>query len=187
MTGGGTVVGGGMVAGGAAVGGGSVSGGGAPSNCEVVGDLLNLNAMGTYRATTSGTQRNWRAGSVAQLSTPAGVQFASIRIDLYHALNMVPTFPLTRMIRPGGWLQSDEPIFFKAGDCDMMGDGCRLDFLAQSGSVTYSTGVANMASGTFAGEARNLVFQNWNLTTDTPVPNGPCVTINRVSWNATWP
>jgi hypothetical protein len=37
------------------------------------------------------------------------------------------------------------------------------------------------------GSAQNVVFQPWNLQTDTPVTSGePCILIQNITYSATW-
>jgi hypothetical protein len=68
-----------------------------------------------------------------------------------------------------------------------MGLNCAGDYVARAGQYTFQSGTTNQSAGTFSGEATNLRFLAWNLTTDQPVSGQPCLDVSRLTWRATWP
>ncbi|MCA2977478.1 MAG: hypothetical protein INH37_04275 [Myxococcaceae bacterium] len=65
--------------------------------------------------------------------------------------------------------------------------GCAREFLAQSGSVTFTAATESASSGQFSGSVSNVVVRQWNFGSDTPVANGACYTIPAASFSASWP
>jgi hypothetical protein len=64
---------------------------------------------------------------------------------------------------------------------------CGTRYFQQGGQAMITRSDTTAASGTFIGQASDLILSEWDTANDAPVPNGKCYQVGNASWNASWP
>lgn len=181
--GGGVGAGGGGGSGGGATGGGTgggATGGGAGRVCDpapafAVGDLQGVG----YDPGVPMQYPPLNFATFGRMSTTAG-RFDVMSNELYRA---APTGPVT--LGPTNYVMCEYCYLISLG-CNNMGQQCAKDYLAQAGTVTIPSAVKDQDAGTFSFTLANMVYEEWNFSTDTAVDGG-CLTLTTFSYSGMWP
>ncbi len=179
-TGGGIASGGGVASGGGAATGGGTGGGVVnPGNCRVIANFTAPMASGLYK--TNATKQAWISVFVAP-SAPGSAFGIRGEAQLYRPLGAT-TFPISGTISPNTTFTACDECFLLSTLCDLGGANCMSTMLGRGGTYTFASATMNSLTGS----AQNVVFQPWNLQTDTPVTSGePCILIQNITYSATW-
>lgn len=191
-TGGGSAgTGGGFAAAGGSAGGAASAGGSAMADagCMDFGDIdLMEDVSGSFNVgePDGGLEGyEWWASDLA-LEAPQN------RIDLFlselwfETADGPPTFPHAGNLAANTTFRNCLECFQAYLGCDENGENCAGEYLATSGSYSFTAGTRREDAGVFIGGGTNLVYRKWNFDTDRP-DGTACFTVGNLKFRTVWP
>jgi hypothetical protein len=119
-----------------------------------------------------------------------GVQTCALPIytfltEFYIETPDMPTFPHAGMLPANTNYGNCSECFQASLGCDDNLENCAGDYLATSGSYSFTAATRKTDAGVFIGEGTNLTFRKWNFTSDRP-DGTACFTVPKLVFKATW-
>lgn len=71
--------------------------------------------------------------------------------------------------------------------CDDLGNNCRREFLAQSGTISVDQATKYADAGTFSFHLENISYAEWDFPNDRAVPDGGCLRLTSFLYSGGWP
>lgn len=96
-----------------------------------------------------------------------------------------PSLPRTTTFSPTSKYSSCDNCVVLGEGCDAQ-NNCKTWYFPQAGHVTVGVATRSATQGKLHAAGANLIFAEWSMTGDAPVPNGRCIQLNTYAIDAEW-